>query len=247
MNKPLRNTVGQIQNTVGQIERKTQDRVVTLFQDQLGYDYLGNWSDRPSNRNIEENLLRGFLKDRYDAELVNRALYELGKVAGDQSKSLYDRNRAVYEMLRYGVKVRPEIGENTETVWLIDWEHPEKNHFGVAEEVTIPAADAAAYGKRPDVVLYVNGLALGVLELKRSTASVSEGIRQNLDNQKRIFIEPFFSTMQLVMAGNDTEGMRYGSIQTPEKYYLAWKEDGAALSLLDRQLMQMCGKARLGS
>ena len=244
MNKPLRNTVGQIQNTVGQIERKTQDRVVTLFQDQLGYDYLGNWSDRPSNRNIEENLLRGFLKDRYDAELVNRALYELGKVAGDQSKSLYDRNRAVYEMLRYDVKVRPDIGENTETVWLIDWEHPEKNHFGVAEEVTIPAADAAAYGKRPDVVLYVNGLALGVLELKRSTASVSEGIRQNLDNQKRIFIEPFFSTMQLVMAGNDTEGMRYGSIQTPEKYYLAWKEDGAALSLLDRQLTQMCGKTR---
>ena len=44
-------------NTVGQIERKTQDRVVTLFQDQLGYDYLGNWSDRPSNRNIEETLL----------------------------------------------------------------------------------------------------------------------------------------------------------------------------------------------
>ena len=74
-------------------------------------------------------------------------------------------------------------------------------------------------------MLYVNGIALGVLELKRSTVSVAEGIRQNLDNQKKDFIQPFFSTMQLVMAGNDTEGLRYGTIETPEKYYLTWKED----------------------
>ena len=74
-------------------------------------------------------------------------------------------------------------------------------------------------------MLYVNGIALGVLELKRSTVSVAEGIRQNLDNQKKVFIQPFFSTMQLVMAGNDTEGLRYGTIETPEKYYLTWKED----------------------
>ena len=74
-------------------------------------------------------------------------------------------------------------------------------------------------------MIYVNGIALGVLELKRSTVSVAEGIRQNLDNQKKVFIEHFFSTMQLVLAGNDTEGLRDGSIQTPEKYYLNWKEE----------------------
>ena len=77
----------------------------------------------------------------------------------------------------------------------------------------------------PWVMLYVNGIALAVLELKRSTVSVAEGIRQNLDNQKKEFIQPFFSTMQLVMAGNDTEGLRYSTIETPEKYYLTWKED----------------------
>ena len=106
----------------------------------------------------------------------------------------------------------------------MDWKHPEKNDFAIAEEVTVCAADAKAHEKRPDVVLYVNGIALGVLELKRSMVSVAEGIRQNLDNQKKDFIEPFFSTVQLVMAGNDTEGLRYGTIQTPEKYYLTWKE-----------------------
>ena len=58
-------------------------------------------------------------------------------------------------------------------------------------------------------MLYINGIALGMLELKRSTVSVAEGIRQNLDNQKKIFIEHFFSPMQFIMAGNDTEGLRY--------------------------------------
>ena len=63
---------------------------------------------------------------------------------------------------------------------------------------------AGIHDKRPDVVLYVNGIALGLLELKRSTVSVAEGIRQNLDNQKKDFIRPFFTTVQLVMAGNAT-------------------------------------------
>lgn len=239
MNKPSQNSA------VGQIERKTQDRVVRLFQHVLGYDYLGNWIDRPHNKHIEEDLLRAFLKKtKHSDDLINRALYEFGKAAGDTSQSLYDRNRTVYEMLRYGVKVKTGVGEQFQTVWLVDWKNPETNHFALAEEVTVKAADSAAHEKRPDIVLYVNGIALGVLELKRSTISVAEGIRQNLDNQKKIFIEPFFSTMQLIMAGNDTEGMRYGSIQTPEKYYLAWKEESAIPNLLDRQITQMCGKAR---
>jgi len=54
-----------------------------------------------------------------------------------------------------------------------------------------------------------------VLELKRSTVAVSEGIRQNLDNQRREFIRPFFTTIQLIMAGNDTEGLRYVRWNTP--------------------------------
>jgi len=167
-------------SAVGQKEKKTQARVVKLFRDTLGYDYLGDWTDREGNSNIEPQLLRTFLKVKqgYDDTLIARAMYLLTRAAGDTSKSLYDRNRAVYEMLRYGVKVKPDIGENTETVWLIDWKNPQVNHFAIAEEVTIPGADDKAHGKRPDVVLYVNGIALGVLELKRSIVSVAEGIRQ---------------------------------------------------------------------
>lgn len=232
---------------VGQIERRTQERVVKLFHDVLGYDYLGDWSEREGNRNIEPKYLRTFLKDKqgYDDALIDRALYILDKIAGDTSKNLYDRNRAVYDLLRYSVKVKTGVGENTTDVWLIDWKNPGRNDFAIAEEVTIPGGGPQAYTKRPDLVLYVNGIALGVLELKRSTISVAEGIRQNLDNQKKVFIEHLFSTMQLVMAGNDTEGLRYATVQTPEKYYLTWKEDGPEENLLDRHLIQLCGKARL--
>ncbi len=233
---------------VGQLERRTQNRVVhELLSKQLKYAYLGNWEDRADNSNIEESLLIPFLRDvqGYGDALITRAIHELRQAAGNTARRIYDRNRAVYALLRYGVAVKPDVGEQTKTVHLIDWQHPERNHFGVAEEVAVGAENARAHGKRPDVVLYVNGIAVAVLELKRSTISVGEGIRQNLDNQKAEFIESFFPTVQLILAGNDTEGLRYAVIQTPEKYWLTWKEDSAVENPLDRALLQLCEKARL--
>ena len=232
-------------NTVGQREILTQQRVIAFFCDALGYAYLGDWQDRPDNRNIEPALLTNWLKRQgHHDGIAPKVLRELNQAT---SKTLYDANRAVYDLLRYGVKVQPDIGEQHTTVWLIDWENPDNNDFGIAEEVTVVAQNT----KRPDLVLYVNGIALGVLELKRSTVSVTEGIRQNLDNQKREFIQPFFTTIQLVMAGNDTEGLRYGMIETPEKYWLRWKEKeadahpAAGDNPLLRELSQLCGKERL--
>lgn len=234
-------------SAVGQREIRTQQRVVSFFQDELGYDYLGHWQDRPDNVNVEEAQLTGWLgRQGHSDKLIQKALHELGKAAAlGGSKTLYDANRAVYGLLRYGVKVRPDVGERTVTVWLIDWENVESNDFAIAEEVTVAGENT----KRPDVVLYVNGIALGVLELKRSIVSVTEGIRQNLDSQKKAFIRPFYATVQLVMAGNDTEGLRYGVIETPEKYWLRWKEaeahvDAGDHSLL-RELGQLCNKERL--
>lgn len=210
-------------STVGQPERITQNRVVKLFQKRLGYTYLGNWLDRNNNRNIEADLLSQWLRDRGISDiLINKTLRQLDQAAAlGEGQNLYDANKAVYQLLRYGVKEKEGAGQQNQTIWLIDWEHPEKNDFAIAEEVTIKGENK----KRPDLVLYVNGIALGVLELKRSSVSIGEGIRQNLDNQKKAFIRPFFTTLQLVMAGNDSQGLRYGTIETPEKYYLTWKEE----------------------
>lgn len=227
--------------TVGQKEKATQNRIIELFKTTLDYNYLGDWTDRTENKNIEETLLKSFLKTRgYSDILIKRAIFSLKQVANDQSRSLYDVNRSVYDLLRYGVKVQEEAGENFQTVWLVDWKEPCNNDFSVAEEVTVKGQNT----KRPDIVIYVNGIALGVIELKRSVVSVSEGIRQNLDNQKKIFIQQFFATQQIIMAGNDTEGLKYGTIETKEKYYLTWKEPSEVINLLDRHVLQMCEKNR---
>ncbi|MCA1719497.1 MAG: HsdR family type I site-specific deoxyribonuclease, partial [Actinobacteria bacterium] len=228
---------------VGQIERLTQKRVLRLFERRLGYQNLGSWQYRSGNSNVEEQMLRSWLRERGTSEaLIARALHRLKQAAAlGEGRTLYEANREVYGLLRYGVNVREAAGESKQTVKLIDWERPENNDFAVAEEVTVLGTS----DKRPDVVLYVNGIALAVLELKRSTISVGEGIRQNLGNQKREFIEPFFTTMQLVMAGNDTEGLRYGTIETMEKHYLLWREEGDEPNPLDRHLVQLCEPARL--
>jgi type I restriction enzyme, R subunit len=228
---------------VGQPERKAQNRVVKLLQEQLGYEYLGNWKDRVGNSNIEVGLLEENLRARgYDDNLINRAVEQLKKAAAiGAGRDLYEANHDVYEMLRYGAHVRPGIGEQTQTVKLIDWEQPQTNHFVVVEEVTV----LGQHTKRPDVVLYVNGIAIVTLELKRSYIAVSEGIRQTIGNQDAHFIRQFFTTAQLVMAGNDVEGLRYAVIDTPEKYWMTWKEPSPIENPLDRALTQMCGKARL--
>ncbi len=229
-------------NKVGQIERTTQNRVVKLFTDQLQYRYLGIWQDREGNSNIEEKILSTYLQRRnYSDSLIKKAIFDLTKTAGDQNKGLYELNKEVYTLLRYGVKVKPEAGANNETIELIDWKNPENNDFAIAEEVTINGENK----KRPDIVLYINGLAVGVLELKRSTISIEEGIRQNIDNQKEIFIRRFFATAQLIMSGNDTAGLRYGTIETPEKQYLGWKEQSQIENPLDRYLTLLCNKERL--
>ena len=229
---------------VGEIERRTQDRVIDFFRGTLCYEYLGNWQDRPDNSNVEPDLLRTWLGNRgYDDRMIGKVLRELDQartIVGGR-RNLYDANEAVYNLLRYGVKVQPDIGAQYETVWLIDWENPESNHFAIAEEVTIKGE----HTKRPDIVLYVNGIALGVLELKRSRVAVSEGIRQNLDNQQNLFIRDFFATVQLVLAGNETEGLRYGVIETPEKYTMTWKEPSAISNPLHQGLEQLCRKERL--
>ena len=101
--------------------------------------------------------------------------------------------------------------------------------------------------RRPDIVLYVNGIAIGVLELKNSRVSIGDGIRQNLSNQQPEFNAWFFSTVQFIFAGNDSEGLQYGAIGTEAKYFLRWKEDEQENSRfkLDKYLLKMCAKARL--
>ncbi len=76
---------------------------------------------------------------------------------------------------------------------------------------------------RPDLVLYLNGIATAVIELKRSSVEVADGIRQLITNLEPIFNLPFFPTVQLLLAGNDAQGLRYGTVTTREEFFIQWK------------------------
>jgi len=232
-------------SAIGKSERETQRRVIALFRDELGYRFLGDWSDRDGNSNIEEKLLTDYLRDKagYSPAEISAAIYKLTTEANNSGRGLYGNNHAVYNLLRYGVPVKVEAGKPTETVHLINWKQSEKNDFAIAEEVTL----RGGHERRPDLVLYVNGIAIGLIELKNSRVSIGDGIRQSLSNQQPEFNEWFFSTIQFIFAGNDSEGLRYGTIGTPEKYFLKWKEDEEDNTRfkLDKYLLKMCNKQRL--
>jgi type I restriction enzyme R subunit len=123
---------------VGKPERETQNRIIALFRDELKYRFLGDWIDRESNSNIEEELLAAWLaKNKYSNEQISVALHKLRSEADNHNRSLYTNNKAVYGYLRYGVPVKIDAGKVTETVRLINWNNPKENDFAIAEEVRL--------------------------------------------------------------------------------------------------------------
>ncbi|MDR2153142.1 MAG: HsdR family type I site-specific deoxyribonuclease [Helicobacteraceae bacterium] len=212
-------------------ERDTQNRILQLIRQKLGFAYLGDLRAK-DNKNIDESALKTYLKrSGYKDRLINGAMRDLISAAS-KNADLYETNKELYTLLRYGHSIVVETGKHSEHIYFIDWKNPLNNDFAVAEEVTVKGKSE----RRPDIVFYINGIAIATLELKSGATSVSKGIRQTISAQTEAYIRPFFNTVQICLAGNDTEGLRYGAIETPEKHYMKWKEDDKAPDLISAKI-----------
>lgn len=240
-------------------EREVQNRIIRLVCNvHEAYQYAGNL-EATENKNIREDVLKAFLMDKQglnsqQADETIRKFKSAAYCAG--AEDLYNANKTAYNMLVSRTQVRREQGKLSTQTALIDWKNPLRNTFEIAEEVTVKRDIEDVRHRRPDLVVYVNGIALAVIELKRDDVSVSDAIRQNIRNQEDGEIAPFFSTVQLIMAGNGSQGLVYGVINTPEKFYLKWKEpcgepcpksvydEHIYPNLLDRSVLQMLEPTR---
>lgn len=254
------------EENITQSERKTQEQVLRLVKDRLtDYHYIGNLKEE-ENTNLREESLMTFLMTRSGQKLTTEqakaAIRKLKEeiVQCSNFETLMQTSEKVYERLCYGVSIHRGLNETDLTVHLIDWEDPKNNIFEITEEVTVRCDGIpVSEHRRPDIVVYINGIAMVVLELKRQGVPVAEGIRQNYRNQQSGYIPQFFTTSQLCMAGNPSEGLFYGTTCTPQKYYLHWKEptgisDDERLDVptfadiqneLDRSVLQMLEPTRL--
>lgn len=219
-----------------QKEREYQNALVKRFQEELGYTYLGNWQyAKGSNVNnmgvanspILDDEVRSFLKEQGRTEMqiedVLVKLKDKARLGDSKMSSLIQCNTDLYETLIMGIKSQPSPEEKHEDVMFFDFDHPQNNHFAIAEEVSY-IDPLLGKNKRPDIVVYVNGIALAVIELKRSLVNYEEGIKQHLSNE-RDFIPSFFTPTQFTIASNDDVEFRYGTIGTPLPFWCKWKRD----------------------
>ena len=147
------------------------------------------------------------------------------------AQGLMDANQSVYDMLTLGITVTEFVGgkKATPTIHLIDWEHLDNNEFHVTEEMEVLSTQGT-HTRRPDVVAFVNGIPLAVIEAKRAASGnpnknmVEEGISQNLRNQKNDEIPYLYAFAQLLLSISRNEG-RYGTTHTPTKFWSLWRDE----------------------
>ena len=213
----------------------------------LGYEFIppsdceslrGSLLGKSSGQVVLLPIMRSFLaKQRYqyagkehslsDAA-IDKIMHELNPA---MNLGLQAANEKIYNALTYGVSVTEFVDgkKASPTIQLIDWSKPENNQFHFTEEMVVQNAEATG-NRIPDIVCFVNGLPLAVIEAKRPDSSVEgkstlkEAVSQQIRNQGQTEIPHLFAYSQLLLSVNGHDGL-YGTCGTPDKFWAKWKEE----------------------
>lgn len=204
----------------------------------LGYRYLSPNEAKRLRSSLHDALLRTVLEEKlielnsyeYKGETrkfsrsnIQQAIRDLDEPL---TNGLVKANEAIYETILNGrsyTELLPDGSKKSFTIQYIDWENIEKNVFHVVEEFEVERMNGQKT-IRPDVVLFVNGIPFAVIECKRASFSIGQGISQMIRNQGKNYLPHLFKFVQLVMATNKNQTM-YATCHTPKKYWLTWREE----------------------
>ena len=239
-------------------ENSIEDLAIELFK-QLGYEYvyaptIAPDSDNPERNSFEDVLLVGRLTKA--VQRINRsiptqvqfeAIKEIQRIA---SPELLTNNESFHRLLTEGVPVSKRVNgdDRGDRVWLIDFKHPENNDFVVANQFTIVEN---GINKRPDVILFVNGIPLVVIELKNAVdenTTIKSAFKQIATYKSAI---PSLFTYNGFVVLSDGLEAKAGSISAGFSRFMAWKtsdgkiEASRTVSQLETLILGMLNKATL--
>jgi len=215
-------------------ESEIEEFALELLRDENGYTVLygpdlleGSHPERAYNEVILKTRLRAAI-DRLNPHIPAEAREEAFKKAlRTQSLTLIDNNEAFHCLLTEGVDVKFGIGggkSRTDKVWLVDFDHPENNEFLAVNQFTVVENNT---NKRPDIVLFINGLPLIVIELKNPAdekADVQAAFHQLQTYQQVI---PSLFTYNAFEIISDGWFAKAGTISSDYSRFMEWKsEDG---------------------
>lgn len=219
-------------------ENTSSQRPAIEVLEKMGYIYIS----KEENKILRNNILSEVLfKDILIKKLNEINSYEykgvtykfspstIGQAVKDLNEDLItgliSTNEKIYDMLTLGRSYTERMADGTMRsfdIKYIDFEHPENNDFYVTEEFSVLRMNGKD-NARPDIVLFVNGIPLGVIECKDSSVPILQGISQNIRNQKNDYIPQLFKYIQIVMSANKNE-TKYATCGTPAKFWSSWNE-----------------------
>lgn len=219
-------------------EMSTSQRPAIEVLQKLGYKYISEEENKKlRNYILTDVILKDTLakklneinsyeykgeKYKFSASTIGQAIKDLNE---DLVTGLISTNEKIYDLLTLGKSYQENMIDGTKRsfdIKYIDFEHPENNDFYVTEEFTVLRMNGKDYA-RPDIVLFVNGIPLAVIECKDASVPIIQAISQNIRNQKPDYIPQLFKFIQIVIAANKNE-TKYATCGTPDKFWSTWNE-----------------------
>ena len=254
-------------------EMSTSQRPAIEVLQKLGYKYISEEENKKlRNYILTDVIFKDILakklneinsyeykgeKYKFSASTIGQAIKDLNE---DLVTGLISTNEKIYDLLTLGKSYQENMVDGTKRsfdIKYIDFEHPENNDFYVTEEFTVLRMNGKDYA-RPDIVLFVNGIPLVVIECKDASVPIIQAISQNIRNQKPDYIPQLFKFIQIVMAANKNE-TKYATCGTPDKFWSTWNEQyvekqnelldktviGRQVTKQDRDIISLFEKERL--